>query len=78
VAKRSLGVITSAAESSENIQKAIEVSDFLSDLVGLVGEAIDGLKEATEARFERIEKSLAKSCEIQETTVVIYDSSVER
>jgi hypothetical protein len=58
----------SAAESSDNIQKAIEVSDFLSDLVGLVGEAIDGLKEATEARFEQIEKSLAKSCEIQETT----------
>lgn len=49
-----------AAEGSENIEKAIEVSDFLSDLVDQVGFAIDGIKKAIDARMDAMEKSLAK------------------
>jgi len=56
------GIEKSFAESlvdeSDNIQKAVEVSDFLADLVKKVGSAIDGLKTAASERFETIEKSL--------------------
>lgn len=48
-----------AAEGSENIEKAIEVSDFLADLVDQVGFAIDGIRADVAARMDTVEKSLA-------------------
>lgn len=50
---------TMAAEGSENIEKAIEVSDFLSDLVDQVGFAIDGIRESVTARMDAMAKSMA-------------------
>ena len=49
----------SAIGDSEDIQKAVEVSDFLAALVDKVGEAIDGMRQENDARFAAIEKSLA-------------------
>lgn len=48
-----------AAEGSENIEKAIEVSDFLADLVDQVGFAIDSMQQSVNDRMDAMEKSLA-------------------
>lgn len=48
-----------AADGSENIEKAIEVSDFLADLVDQVGFAIDTMRESIDARMDAMEKSLS-------------------
>ncbi len=48
---------------NEDIQKAVEVSDFLAALVDKVGEAIDGIRQAQTERLDAIEKSLFKATE---------------
>ncbi|MBI9086805.1 MAG: hypothetical protein JEZ11_24625 [Desulfobacterales bacterium] len=48
-----------AADESENIEKAIEVSDFLTDLVDQISSAIDGIKKSIGARMDAMEKSIA-------------------
>jgi len=49
----------SAIEGSETIEKAIEVSDFLGDLVDQVGFALDSIKKSIETRMDSMEKSLS-------------------
>jgi hypothetical protein len=64
-----------AVADSENIKKAIEVSDFLADLVDKVSGAIDGIRKETETRFAAIEKSLAANITAsQELTKALSDS----
>lgn len=58
-----------AAAGSENIRKAIEVSDFLADLVDRVGDAIDGIRKNLDSRVEAIEKSLLTVCEANQSVV---------
>jgi len=69
------GFAASAAADSENIQKAVEVSDFLADLVSKVGEAIDGFQKSIDDRFEAIEKSLADVVLTnQDVTIAVADT----
>lgn len=47
-----------ATEESENIEKAVEVSDFLSDLVDQVGFALDRIEKSVKERLAEMEKSI--------------------
>jgi hypothetical protein len=66
-----------AVESSENLRKAIEVSDFLSDLVEEVGKAIDGLKSEVRGRLDGIEKSLADAGNLRAQVTEAFSMSMK-
>ena len=65
-------------EGSENIQKAIEVSEFLADLVDRVGEAIDNLRAVTDERFEKMEKSLSDVAKVNQSAVAAMTETLRK
>ena len=69
------GFVEDAVDESENIEKAIEVSEFLADLVTKVGDAIDGIRKSVDDRFNALEKSVADGLvQNQKTTGLVVDA----
>lgn len=66
-----------AAENSETIHKAIEVSDFLADLVGEIGAAIDGIRANVETRLEAMEKSATSQADFNKSLATALKKSFE-
>ena len=64
-----------AAENSETIHKAIEVSDFLADLVGEIGGAIDGIRANVEARMGAMEKSITAQADFNKSLATALKKS---
>ncbi len=66
-----------AAGNSEEIRKAIEVSDFLGALVTEIGNAFDGLRSDVMSRIVRIEKSMAASLTLQKAQVEDFTLAID-
>lgn len=59
-----------AAEGSENIRKAIEVSDFLSDLVDAVGNRLEKIEKSFNERLTTLEGAAVSQHQAQREAMV--------